>query len=1614
MRLIPALRTALVAVAVFVAPNVASVSAAARTDSVPTSAKARVARSLDGPILGVKRMLGMHTTPTVDVESANPGADIERSACVTVAIRPGAAYECGDLRLASNLPAIRVFNQTRTATLLYNSQHARPTPIVRAWVTRQADSWQPNYVRAKLWVNGVQRDSNSWLATGWAAGERRQVALSFDATNLSTNLYKYTLEIVFDYGDRVETITRIGELAIVNRSTSEFGPGWWVAGYESIKSVPNPAQTDDMYWVGGDGSTRKYVFQYEAANAWWIYYARTLTGVDSLIYTRDGFWRRPLSHGAYVRFNASGRHDHTFDALGRATIFATYYGCNRLGAIQLALPAGQPDWKGWSFNYDADNNANPCVGQARHNGSAATNSGGSGIWRWTWRTIQANGGSIQHEPSGAVTSYTEANGRIASWTDVRGTRTNFHYVPGGLLSSAHTPTGTPGDSVKQIFYAGEGAALVGPKLQVDVFTGIYNPRFSPAQPFTKLWLGPWGNPLVVTDAVGRTTSVLPHATFPLLAARVTAPSGYSHYALYNAHGKLTYLNADAVNGQTPEWYYRYTDAAHPDNLMSTTDPAGITTTYTYNGPVFNTYPSLSDVENPANAATRVSVTYCQVARCLGLPSATLSAQNAQGVRSKDSLDYDALGNLTLTLSAGGKRTETTNDGIGRVLSTRTLVATTPSVRWVTTDMSYDALDRVTATTTTAPGDGVTGQQQLETRTQYVGASALVASVRRWSVPDQLVGVLRDSSTYDAVGRVLRHFAQGATSDPTKAEAFVYDAASNVTQRVTARGDTIRMEYDALNRVTRRLTPAVVYDSLRFGTATYAPGDPERSPVFPQFALGTATYLEIESEEATFSYDPLSGQLARAANREAIVERKYDPIGRLIADTQTVRTLAGVLDTTHRYGLRYEYDIAGRFTRLFHPAQLAPGSGSETHTYTTDTGLPWRVFDPVGGFIIFTFDPKGQLVTQASPSGISRGFRYAADGEPIVDSVRNQAVGARYPLPNPTGLARYATLTYDVRGKLLRMQNTYGRREDLISTYSPMGMVRASRFSTYGIGATGNAVTFTGVDTTLSDALGNRIGGSTALSQSVSSGPGSGFPNPGGGGGNVQWSSLNFTYDPSGNGWLLNSTVGTGGTSQLVYDQAGNTLQQTTAGRAATDATPGVEPSERIMYYDALGQLRAVDSRIGPTPGEQTDLQGSAVYRLTFDTYHYDALGRRVLARSQRTCPFGSPYFVWCALGNVRRTVWSGSRELYEIQMPDSSQWRENDTATVTIGIAAQGSNLTAQFDISPFFGRVGYVHGEGTIDQPLAVLRVNYRDNPIKPNTTVRWGFRTFQPFALYPLWDLRAEPALGSTLDGGLWPCETTAQSETRCTYPMAWTGLWSANGVTNPGQLKAWNGSLLEDKREGNGLSFRRNRYLDPANGRFTQPDPIGLAGGLNSYGFAGGDPVNFADPFGLCPEGQVEVRGKCVQLVTGNPLFASSAGASAGIARAAAGVATGVRTARLISAARGILNASEFATLRAAAASGVSAEVSIAGRTIIYEPGLTTASGMTLFGENGFVLGRQAFSSGAETVKTVLHELYRLSTSTTSSTGASAAAAAAETAATKRFADAAYAIGRSLSIW
>jgi RHS repeat-associated protein len=49
--------------------------------------------------------------------------------------------------------------------------------------------------------------------------------------------------------------------------------------------------------------------------------------------------------------------------------------------------------------------------------------------------------------------------------------------------------------------------------------------------------------------------------------------------------------------------------------------------------------------------------------------------------------------------------------------------------------------------------------------------------------------------------------------------------------------------------------------------------------------------------------------------------------------------------------------------------------------------------------------------------------------------------------------------------------------------------------------------------------------------------------------------------------------------------------------------------------------------------------------------------------------------------------------------------------------------------------------------------------------------------------------------------------------------------------------------------GFTYLRNRWYDPATGRFLTQDPIGLAGGVNLYAYAGNDPLSYSDPFGLC---------------------------------------------------------------------------------------------------------------------------------------------------------------------
>ncbi|MCZ7990560.1 RHS repeat protein, partial [Pseudomonas aeruginosa] len=50
--------------------------------------------------------------------------------------------------------------------------------------------------------------------------------------------------------------------------------------------------------------------------------------------------------------------------------------------------------------------------------------------------------------------------------------------------------------------------------------------------------------------------------------------------------------------------------------------------------------------------------------------------------------------------------------------------------------------------------------------------------------------------------------------------------------------------------------------------------------------------------------------------------------------------------------------------------------------------------------------------------------------------------------------------------------------------------------------------------------------------------------------------------------------------------------------------------------------------------------------------------------------------------------------------------------------------------------------------------------------------------------------------------------------------------------------------------GLHYNYFRDYDPETGRYVESDPIGLVGGLNTYGYVEGNPLGLSDPLGLAP--------------------------------------------------------------------------------------------------------------------------------------------------------------------
>ncbi|EPE7491965.1 RHS repeat-associated core domain-containing protein, partial [Cronobacter universalis] len=284
----------------------------------------------------------------------------------------------------------------------------------------------------------------------------------------------------------------------------------------------------------------------------------------------------------------------------------------------------------------------------------------------------------------------------------------------------------------------------------------------------------------------------------------------------------------------------------------------------------------------------------------------------------------------------------------------------------------------------------------------------------------------------------------------------------------------------------------------------------------------------------------------------------------------------------------------------------------------------------------------------------------------------------------------------------------------------------------------------------------------------------------------------------------------------------------------TPATPGEKYSQYLWGYDAAGQVtKAVEPQkeerfFWDPAGNRTEEHRNPVWhnlllRLDGLKLDYDGFGR--LTRRQDKSGV-IQHFAYDDEQRVKEIIFTGHAEYRKVEYrydplgrrTQKILWRYGEKDPETIRFDWQGLQLAGeQSDREPDH-YVQYVYTEGSYE-PLARIDSVFDDCEIYWYHTELNGLPE------------RVTDADGQTVWRGQF--STWGETERELSVPQ-----WQV-----PQNLR-FQGQYLD--RES-GLHYNLFRYYDPVAGRYTQMDPIGLAGGINTYSYVG-DPLTNIDPWGL----------------------------------------------------------------------------------------------------------------------------------------------------------------------
>ena len=751
--------------------------------------------------------------------------------------------------------------------------------------------------------------------------------------------------------------------------------------------------------------------------------------------------------------NASGRVDYATDAAGRTWDFAydastgldltsitepapgggagtpvtnlTYDSSHRLTQVGLTRD-GVADKVVWKVGYDtagtAINVVDP-IAHADHADVANTFSYGSGYT--DVNLLQTYSPAVR-----ATTKYAfDVYGRVTQITDPLDGVTKQGWNNGGVKDSTLAWIERPVDGSTSIkteyaYHATTGnlvSETVDPTGENAVTTYAYNTSndlvsttvasgadaVTTTQEYDTAGTGgTWGHLVKVTEGAGSPTPRVTEYAYwssDLLRAE-RDPSGTVTTHAYDAHGNETVTVANCtVSGTTPpdETAWRTCPAT------GTVDPAtNVTTTATF--ALATTAGKLSLPDETADATgVETAYTYDALGR-------TLSEVRPDGTTSHV---YDELGNETSTTEPGSLVTSRTFDRLGRVVS-----ETAPGNR--VTETEFDAAGNVKSQT--IAGDEVSrtydGKGLLLSETidpaglNLTTAHAYDASGRETAVRDPAGTITR--TWYDAEGLVTKTVEnctdsgttvpgdpawKTCTGNGTKnatwnlTTMYGYDARGNRTGETAPNGRFTTLEYDDLDRLTKRIENDVATPTLPSHDVTteyaYDADGRQAAVKAPTNAGGASGYtitryeydalgrLVKETANCTDSgttpppapdWTTCSGGGTQDAATNVVTEFAYDADGRRVAvtapDPSAPASGAGSLATTTT---RSAYDAAGRLCRVLENATVDlaaladPCTDPTVPAGTTTTNVSTR----------YTYDPAGRLASMVDGRGNTTAYGY---------------------------------------------------------------------------------------------------------------------------------------------------------------------------------------------------------------------------------------------------------------------------------------------------------------------------------------------------------------------------------------------------------------------------------------------------------------------------------------------------------------------------------------------------------------------------------------------------------------------------------------------------------------